>query len=326
MKHIFIVNPAAGTGNSDTAFLPELQNFLKNTTLDFEIHRTLNKEEIGSYVRQRAQEGGEVRFYACGGDGTLNDVVGGMAGFDNAQLSVYPCGTGNDFVRNFKHKEYFRDLARLTAGEPMDCDLIRYNGSYAINMFNIGVDCEVAARAAQIKSRLIRGSMAYLAAAAEILPQNRTYRLSYEYDGNCCEEELMLAAIANGQCCGGGFHSSPCACINDGLLDITLVRPLRGLKMIRMLAKYRQGRHFEVPEAAEYIRHIKCRTFRIRPIDPVRFAIDGEISDMVEIDFECLPKAVRFAVPEGCEAIACPAENGAEKPDAGGDPSDLKNQ
>ncbi len=303
MRHIFIINPAAGSAKGDTELRPELQTFLRGSGLDYEIHRTLNKEETGSYVRQRAAEGGEVRFYACGGDGTVCDVVNGMAGFENAQLAVYPCGTGNDFVRSFTNSSNFQDIRRLIEAEPVYCDLIKWNEHYALNMLNIGVDCDVAARASEIKGKPFSGSAAYLAAAAQILPHFSTYRISYEADGQKHEEELMLAAVANGHFCGGGFLSSPRSCLSDGMLNISIVRPVRGLRMLRMLAQYRQGKHLDHEDNLRYIQYFRCRELSIEPIDPVRVCIDGEILPLEPMKISCLPCGIRLALPAGCREI-----------------------
>ncbi|MBO4861926.1 MAG: diacylglycerol kinase family lipid kinase, partial [Firmicutes bacterium] len=124
MKHIFILNPVAGNGYAEKNLLPRIIAFLKTTDLDYEIHRSLNKEEIGTYVKQRASVGDEVRFYAIGGDGTLCDVVNGAIGFKNAEVAVIPCGTGNDFVRNFTGRENFLDIGRQLSGKVVPIDVI----------------------------------------------------------------------------------------------------------------------------------------------------------------------------------------------------------
>ena len=302
MKHIFILNPVAGNGYAEKNLLPQIITYLKTTDLDYEIHRSLNKEEIGTYVRQRASAGDEVRFYAIGGDGTLCDVVNGAIGFDNAEVAVIPCGTGNDFVRNFTGRENFLDIQKQLAGRAEAIDVIKLNDAYSINMLNIGADCEVVARAAQIKSK--SGSWSYIRGALEILPKGPRYRMAYSFSGaEEKEEDLLLIAIANGHFCGGGFKSSPKASLTDGNLDILFARPVKGLKLIKLLAKYHAGTHLDDPSAADIITHIKTKSFRLRAIDKVSISVDGEVSPFTEAEITVAPKAIKFVIPEGSEKL-----------------------
>ena len=303
MKHIFVVNPAAGSGAAESELLSRIRSLAKSKELDFEIHRTLSKDETTEYVRKRACSGEEARFYAVGGDGTINDVLSGLVGLENAQLAVVPCGSGNDFVRNFKHKEYFLDLDRQLAAETLDIDVIKFGERYAVNMVNIGVDCDIADRAARIKSDRLKGSATYLKAALDILPRRTTYRMRYDIGGEIREEDVLLTAIANGMYCGGGFKSSPMASLTDGLIDVEYVRPLKGFTLLRMLAKYHEGKQLQDKEAWKYIEYIQTDRLTLTPLIPANVCVDGEIGPYEESSFEVLPGAVRFAVPEGCELI-----------------------
>lgn len=151
MKHIFIVNPAAGSGESEKKILPKIRKVSEELGIEYEVHITLSGEETTAYTLHRAEKGDEVRFYACGGDGTLNNVLNGMIGFQNTQLAYIPCGTGNDFARSFTENDYFLDIKRQIEGDPTYIDAIRFNDAYAINMFNIGVDCDVVVEVDKLK-------------------------------------------------------------------------------------------------------------------------------------------------------------------------------
>lgn len=300
MKHIFVVNPAAGNGAGLRVVLPAIHKALTGFEDDYEIHRTMSEQETILYCRQKCAFEGEVRFYACGGDGTINNVLTGIAGSPNAQLAVVPCGTGNDFVRNFTNKENFSDIEKQIAGSVFPIDVLKWQGGYALNMCNIGVDCDVVAEAASMKSDKLKGTAAYLAAAAKVLKRGKTYRFSYAIDGGEEKEgEFMLAAIANGNFCGGGFRSCPDAQLDDGYMDVCIVHPVRGIKLPVMLAKYRKGSHLKGRDAERYIEYIHCRSFRLRALEPVRISVDGEVLDFTESEFEILPGAIRLVLPQG---------------------------
>ena len=233
MKHIFLLNPAAGKGKGETFYKPQIVSYLKAQGLDYEIHRTLNKEEIGTYVKQRAAAGDPVRFYGLGGDGTICDIVNGAIGFPNAEVAALPCGTGNDFVRNFTNRDAFLDIPSLVNGKAVPIDVIKCNDFYSVNMLNIGADCEVVVRSASYKNT--SGSLSYLRGALSVLPKGPKYRMAYtDENGEEHEEDLLLVAIGNGHFCGGGFKSCPNACLQDGLMDVVIVKPVTGFLMMKL--------------------------------------------------------------------------------------------
>ena len=304
MKHIFIVNPAAGVGKSEKVHLPKIIQFLKESGVEYEIHRTLNKQEVGSWIRQRVEVGDPVRFYAIGGDGTICDVINACACHNNAEVAVIPCGSGNDFVKNFSNRKNFLSLEKLVAGKAVPIDAIRYNDNFCINMLNIGADCDVVVRSDELQQQgKAHGAMSYLMAALEIIPKGPTYRLVYTIDGQEYEEDLMLVAIANGKFCGGGFKSCPEASLTDGLMDIGLVKPCLGLKLVTMLAKYRMGTHLKDKEADKYVKYLQLSEFDLRPVDDCVVSVDGEVYKFEPTHFSVVKNAVNFVIPEGSELI-----------------------
>ena len=303
MKHVFIVNPAAGKSKRKQEFAANLQNFLKNSDLDYEIHRTLNKSEVGSFVKMRAESGEHIRFYACGGDGTVCDVLNGLVGFENAELAFYPCGTGNDFARNFTHPENFLDFEKLTTAPAYPVDAIRFNDTYSMNMLNIGIDCDINIATQPYKEKF--GDFSYAVAAVKVLRKPTNYRMKYTIDGEEVEEDLLLCGVANGKYCGGGFASNPIAQIDDGLLDVDFVKPVPNLFTLgRLLLKYRAGTHVSAPDCAPYINYKKLKKFTLEAIsDNIHIAIDGETYDFKKAEIECVPNAVKLAIPEGSEIL-----------------------
>jgi len=304
VKHIFIVNPAAGVGASEKVHLPHLIQFLKEAGVEYEIHRTLNKEEVGTWTKQRASVGDPVRFYAIGGDGTICDVVNGIIGCPNAELAVIPCGSGNDFVKNFTNRKNFLDLKKQVAGVAVPIDVIKYNDSYAINMLNIGADCDVVVRSDELqKEGKASGAASYALAALQILPKGPRYRMKYKIDGVEYDEDLLLVAVANGQFCGGGFKSCPKASLVDGLLDIGIVRPCTGMKLFQMLAKYRTGTHIYDKDADKYVKYIQVSEFDLEPVSPCVVSVDGEVYNFEPTHFSVVKDGIKFVIPDGSQFI-----------------------
>ena len=108
MKHIFLINPAAGKkGNSESIIRPQIEDYCGKNGLDYEIYVTKCQGDAQNYCAERAKSGEALRFYACGGDGTLYEVVNGVFGNPNCEVAVIPMGSGNDFIRLFGTKEQF---------------------------------------------------------------------------------------------------------------------------------------------------------------------------------------------------------------------------
>ncbi|HML38585.1 MAG TPA: diacylglycerol kinase family lipid kinase [Bacillota bacterium] len=335
MKHIFIINPAAGKGRAGKVFLPEIIATAKRLGIDYEIHRTIAPLDAMNFAKRRCEEslnrqdGDILRFYACGGDGTFNEVVNGLYGYENIEAAMIPAGTGNDFPRNFGGLKCFEDIEKQIRGEARPVDIIRYeavmanpvSGSleydldrlyesdpdpvvrYGVNMFNIGLDCNVADKAAQIKQYLfVPGSLAYGLGVGIILGKKEGVNLEIALDnGEIYDGGIMLIAIGNGCYCGGGFKCLPRAKTDDGLIDVSIVGNISRRRFLSLIGKYRKGTHLEDPAAAGFITYRQCRSLTIRTSKAVKLSSDGEISIVGETTFEIIPKGIKFSVPQGCE-------------------------
>ena len=133
MKHIFIVNPISGQGAASQAVYGSLSSLPKDA--DCDVYLTKGKGDAVRYIREYLGSHSEpVRFYACGGDGTIHEVVNGIAGFEQAAFAVYPCGSGNDFIKCFGSREEFLDIAALVGSEEYAIDLMKVNDRYCINI------------------------------------------------------------------------------------------------------------------------------------------------------------------------------------------------
>lgn len=312
MKTIFLLNPKAGKGRG----LDKIKEAVARASqeLDTEAGAYLTKsigdaEKFARLASLEAETKGEkVRLIACGGDGTLNEVLNGVMGFDSASVGVMPIGTGNDFVRNFSDTDSFLDVCAQIEANTVKCDVIKYSGiidgreqtRYCANMFNIGFDCNVVDLASRLKTYpLLKGSIAYLAAVAGILIKKKGANLKIEIDGETVHEgPLLLTAIANGSFCGGGVKSSPKASLNDGLIDANIIYNVTRREFIRKFPAYSKGTHFQLPDIDKILYYRQCRDVVITPLDgTMRLCTDGEITDAERVHMEIVPDAVEVAVP-----------------------------
>ena len=220
MRHVFIINPNT-VKKLRSKLVSDVESACEKAGVDWEIYYTDAPRAAEKYVRELAETGASLRFYACGGDGTIAEAANGAFGFPNVEIAAIPSGTGNDFVRNFAPAEAFTDVARQINGRAAAFDLIKANDRFAVNTINIGFDCAVVDLVERRRGfPLFKGANAYTVAAfLEMFPMPKC-ELKLEWDGRVEERRLTLCSIANGRYCGGGFMSNPTARLDDGLIDV----------------------------------------------------------------------------------------------------------
>ena len=211
MKHLFVVNPVAGKQK------PEEKIKLIHDSADrvpgglaggFEIYVTRAPMDAVEKIRSAAEGEDDLRVYACGGDGTLNECVNGAAGLKNVAVTHFPCGTGNDFIKMFgADKSRFFDLAELANGEVRPLDLIKCNGRYSINICSMGLDARVGTDVHKYSGLpLLGGPAGYVASLAVNFVKGVSQPMTVTADGLTCGPRLNLVCICNGRFYGGGFN------------------------------------------------------------------------------------------------------------------------
>lgn len=323
MKHYFMVNPVAGKGKAQTELVPKIIQAAKDAGIEYEIIRTINIGDAETRVKSRCIEepGIPKRFYACGGDGTLNEVVNGLYGFPDVELACIPAGTGNDFVRNFGDAKKFLDLDAQINSIATPTDVMKYeltgetertsalsvldvpikHTGYAINMFNIGFDANVVSRTSVLKKHpFLKGTRAYVAGVIAELLTLKSLSLKVAIDGGEVLEfpKVLLAGIGNGRFSGGGFDGIPMAITDDGLIDVMVIKYMSRRMFISLVKSYHSGTHFEEKRLKKYLNHISCSYVEIEPDRKIELAIDGE---PIEIDgkmrFSVAKDKINFCIP-----------------------------
>lgn len=301
MKHIFLINPAAGKkGNSESIIRPQIEDYCGKNGLDYEIYVTKCQGDAQNYCAERAKSGEALRFYACGGDGTLYEVVNGVFGNPNCEVAVIPMGSGNDFIRLFGTKEQFCNVEAQVTGIPVELDVVKCGDKIAINQCSMGMDAEVCAKQSSFKKLpLVNGEMAYFLAAIEALFKKLGHNFTIKIDDNEPFEDNVLFCVAgNSRWYGGGFMAAPLAWPDDGKLDFVIVRLDRGrLRLAPLLQKYKKGQHLCLPMT----KYINGSRLEIHSDVPAAVNIDGECEYVNDAVFEIVPKAIKFVVPQFSE-------------------------
>lgn len=301
MKHIFILNPMAGDG-AHIAELREKVKKLENSVL----YETKSPADATYFVRKRCENSTEeLRFYACGGDGTIKEVAEGIIGHAHASMTVYPIGSGNDFVKYFGGADGFLDLDTLSIAGDMETDIIHVTcdeggDAYSLNVCNFGFEAYVASVMGKVRRKpLIGGKNAYTTGIiAGIFKAMKTKGEIY-VDGELMNPSgvYILGTAANGGYVGGGYNCAPRASIDDGELEVCVVKPLSIITLARLIGVYKAGRHLDDPRFKKYLTYRRAKKIEVRSDKPFPICLDGEIIETKHFTAEVESGAVRFAAP-----------------------------
>ena len=297
MTHLFIINPAAGSRDRTKDYSEAIEKICGERGLSYRIEVSAAPGECTRIAREAAETGEEYRIYACGGDGTLNEVVAGAAGHDNVAVSVFSGGSGNDFVKIFSEPKAFFDLKRLLDAEETVFDLIRCNDDISLNICSVGLDARIGTDVANYKRiPLLSGFRAYAVSTLVNVFRGISEHYVVEVDGEVIDGEQTLICACNGRFYGGGFNPVPEADPTDGLLDVLLIKKVSVLKVAQVIGKYKAGRY---PEISDVVRHFRTKQVVIRCDGPTSINLDGELRVADTVTFRIAEEKVRFFYPKG---------------------------
>ena len=314
MQNYFIINPAAVSKRKIRSITEGIKQASEKTGIKGEIYYTRYPGDSERFIRWMCDcyPGETFRFFGCGGDGTLNEIINGCVGRKNAVAGVLPTGTGNDFARYFGDFSAFESIEGQLNGRQKAIDVIRCkyieNGRikqrYCCNMINIGFDSNVVVKTAEITRKgRFKGSFAYLLGVIYVLIKKKGANLKIQLDnGYSYDGPLLLTAICNGRYCGGGVKNSPFSLIDDGKIDVSVIRDISRFRFIRLFPLYRKGKH--LPKLADkgIIDYNPARKVLISSNDEdMTVSNDGEIFYTNRLQLDVVPRSVYFSVPEGCK-------------------------
>ena len=305
MKHVFIINPTAGRRDCTVQLMEMAKALSARHGLDVECILTKRPGHATETARALAQSGREVRVYACGGDGTVNEVANGLAGFGNAAMTCIPVGTGNDFLKNFgETAPLFSDAENLWDGPAFPLDAIDCNGRLALTVACSGFDAQVADDVHTYgKLPLLGGQGSYiLSLAVNFLARGLGHSWTITLDGERLSGEYVLAAVCNGRYYGGGFMPVAEARMDDGVLNTLIVSKVSRPTFLRFVGAYSKGEYYRLPHIA------RCYTAREIAIESsggeIVTCLDGESLRSRRVALRLSDKKVGFFGPRRCDPNA----------------------
>ena len=316
MKHLIIVNGGAGSIKDTEAFKKEIDSAFAG--LNYEIYQTTGPRSVIPFLKEYLSKNSDVlRVYACGGDGTIHEVVNAIAEFENVQLAVYAAGTGNDFVKIYSEKQdydsivkekmgakRFQDWKALVNGDVVDIDLSKMTGPsmkepwYSINVINFGFDAIVGAKGNENKLKGKKNPYGPAAIIPAILG-GRFNNIIVKADGEQLnKKKMLLASLGQGQWVGGQYHASPKSDNTDGLIDVVMLKCMSLMRpMIQYFGRYTKGEHLDNEKLMKRIVYRRAKVIDIIAKKDIDICVDGEIIRGKEFKVEVMPKAIKFVLP-----------------------------
>lgn len=272
-----IANPIAGKDKAK-ANLATVTKILDAKGVPYETHLSSGERDAITLARTLT-EAGETEIIALGGDGTLHEVLNGLADPSCCHLGLIPSGTGNDFAEKLGlTTDVEQSLARILEGEAKPIDYLEVDGVRCMNVAGIGMDVDVLERCKRGKTH---GKLKYLKSLLQSLFAFKGIKVRIESEGVEEERSVLIAAACNGTQFGGGIRICPDAEVADGKLNAVIIDCIGGkLKIIKAFIQLMKGKILQYKAT----KHFTCERIRFVPETPCTVQLDGELYTDLHFD------------------------------------------
>ncbi|MBQ6841483.1 MAG: diacylglycerol kinase family lipid kinase [Bacilli bacterium] len=274
MKYIFIVNPNSGNINLEV-IKANIEKAMEG--LEYKIVETRSPNHATRIALKYKNEENAI-VYSVGGDGTLNEVINGIAG-GKCKLGVIPCGSGNDFYKSLE--KYSKKESTIDLGVVND-------KFYFINIASVGFDAQVCNEANLIKEAGKHKKISYYLGILKTFIKFRFQEYEIEYNDKKVKGKYTIIAICNGRYYGGGFQIAPLASFDDDLFDIYFADKMGRIRLIGVLIKLVKAKH----EKSKLVKKVKTTSIKLSSDKDMILNIDGEIIKLKKAEIRIVPNAV----------------------------------
>ena len=273
----FIYNPTAGKGKAQR-FRISIEEKLKSLGVAYCFWETHAPREAGKIARELTQKG-EKDIIAMGGDGTVNEVLNGLADTDGVRLGIVPCGSGNDFAAAVGIPATPQGaLDVLLNCEPKPTDYLECSGVRGLNIIGAGIDVEILKLC--YKAKVLKGSLNYFVSLLRCLMVFEFYRFKAVFNDEAADHNALIVCACNGRRFGGGIGICPDAGVDDGKLDVVMVENVTKSMIPGALIKLMQGKILE----QKFTRHERAERLLVEFGKPATIQIDGELYENLPFD------------------------------------------
>lgn len=268
MKHIFLVN-SFSLKNKTTSMVKAIEAVCREEKIDYDIEINTSYLSTEDILDKYSEDKNII--IAIGGDGTINRVLNGIVNTNNI-LGYIPYGTGNDFYRT--NKELLKDGINKI-------DLVKINEKYFINIACFGIDADIANQE-ELKFKFIPEKQKYNIGLVRNFLTYRAKHFEVDINDKTIEDDFTTIAVCNARYYGGGYRVSPNSKVNDGLLEVVLVRKTNKANMARLITSMKEAKHL----LSNKVDVIQTDKLTIKSPKKVGCNIDGEkyVSDSFDIE------------------------------------------
>ncbi|CAH0346742.1 diacylglycerol kinase [Bacillus sp. CECT 9360] len=289
-----IYNPTSGR-EAIKKHLPEVLAKLEQAGYEASCHATTGEGDATDAARIAIERGYDV-VIAAGGDGTIYEVVNGLADAEKRpKLGIIPVGTTNDFARAIhmpRSVEAAVDI--IAAGHTMPIDIGKMNERYFVNIAGGGRLTELTYEVPS-KLKTMLGQLAYYLKGIEMLPSIRATEVSIEYDGKIFEGEIMLFLVGNTNSVGGFEKLAPDASLNDGMFTLLILKKTNLADFIRIATLASRGEHINDRDVI----YVKANRIKVTAKDKMQLNLDGEFGGLAPAEFVNQYRHFDVFVPAG---------------------------
>lgn len=288
-----IYNPTSGRETFKSA-LPDVLIQLERSGYIASAHATTRAGDATEAARAACELGFDL-IIAVGGDGTVSEVLNGMADFEaRPHLGIIPMGTVNDFASALYIPNDIKSAVEtIINGRAMFVDIGKMNNKYFMNIAGGGKITEVSYEAPS-KLKAVLGPLAYYIKGIEILPQITSTNIRIEYDENVFEGEVMLFLIGLTNSIGGFDKLVPNAKFNDGKFSLLIVEDVSLVELARIMTMAARGDHLN----HEKVHYAKASDIRVSSYDEVQLNLDGEFGGLLPARFVNHQQHIAILVPD----------------------------
>jgi len=284
MRIKVILNPVAGRGRARKA-----KDLIVKTLSEYGVEFDLEETQAHNHaieIARQAVNGDYDLVIAAGGDGTVNQVINGMAG-SNIPLGILGCGTGNDFAAMIgMPKDTALSIKRIIEGHTRQVDFCRVNDKYFISSVGAGFDGAVA-YTVNHSFRWIRGMAAYILGVFKTLFSYKQHSVRLTIDDQTYQFKALLVAVNNSTTYGGGIKINPEAKIDDGLFDVCAAKNLNFLEILLCLPLAVKGAHQNLKK----VMMLKGSKVVLESESPLYYQLDGEVFQDKTLEFTIYPRS-----------------------------------
>ncbi len=303
MHYIIIYNPVAGISSIAQKCLQVLKKYFEDNDLEYTLYESKYKGDITRYCKSICDDKAPKRIYGVGGDGTLLEIARGVYGYENVEIGIFPTGSGNDYVRSFGEFSRFLNIKAQINAQSKEMDIMDSDEGCSMNVCSVGFDAKVAYEMVKYKNKpFISGSMSYDLAVAKCflgkVGDDLDIKIGLENEEVKISGRFLFALMANGKYYGGGYNCAPHAKLDDGVLNVILIKKPPLYKIPKMVKIYKKGEYLNSPDFEKYLFTYNAHSLEISSKKDIYVNCDGECVKAKYAKFSLSKYKIKFILPD----------------------------